>query len=76
MTPMQQIVLTAVSKAGQDGISLDRLEHLLRIHRELRRLDQPKDPRLVVRVTVAQVKKAGHRIADGRRDDRRYRMER
>lgn len=76
MTPMQQIVLTAVTKAGPHGIPLGRLEYLLSKHRELRRLDEPKDPRLIVRVTVAQLKKQGHRIADGRRDDRRYRLER
>ena len=43
MTPMQQVVLTAIRKAGEDGIDLDRLEYLLSKHRELRRLDEPKD---------------------------------
>ena len=76
MTPMQEIVLAAIHKAGEDGIDLDRLEYLLSKYRQLRRLDEPKDPRLVVRVTVNQVKKQGYRIADGRRDDRRYRLER
>ena len=76
MTPMQQIVLTAVTKAGRHGVPLGRLEYLLSKHRELRRLDEPKDPRLIVRVTVHQLKKLGFRIADGRGEDRRYRLER
>lgn len=80
MTPMQALVLSEVERAGQAGVPLERLERLLTDYRELRRLDPPQDPRLVVRVVIAQINRARlaankPRICDARAGDRRYRLE-
>jgi hypothetical protein len=81
MSPMQGLLLREVERAGANGVTLERLEQLLENHREIRRLDPPKDPRLVVRVTINQINRtllaAGKpRIANASGGDRRYRMER
>jgi hypothetical protein len=80
MTPMQALVLSEVERAGADGVPLERLERLLEHYRDLRRLDPPKDPQNIVRVTINQVNRAllaigKPRICDGRAGDRRYRLE-
>lgn len=83
MTPMQTLVLMEIRRAGAAGVPLEQLERLLADYRELRRLDEPKDPRACVRVTVNQINTSNNHltsgrrlIQDGRRDDRRYRLER
>ena len=80
MTPMQKLVLAEIERAGAHGITRERLEWILESYRNLRRLDPPKDPQLVVRVTVAQINRlqravGAPRICDARAGDRRYRLE-
>jgi hypothetical protein len=80
MSPMQQLVLSAVERAGATGVPLERLERLLADYRDVRRLDPPKDPQLVVRVTINQINRellaaSKPRICDARAGDRRYRLE-
>jgi hypothetical protein len=80
MTPMQALILREVERAGAHGITRERLEWILESYRNVRWLDPPKDPRLVVRVTINQINRAQvaagkPRICDARADDRRYRIE-
>ena len=77
---MQALVLSEVERTGAHGITLERLEWILESYRNIRRLDPPKDPQLVVRVTINQINQellAGGkpRICDARAGDRRYRLE-
>ena len=77
---MQALVLSEVERAGAHGITLERLEWILESYRNIRRLDPPKDPQLVVRVTINQINRAQlaagkPRICDARAGDRRYRIE-
>jgi hypothetical protein len=80
MTPMQALVLSEVERAGAHGITLERLEWILESYRNIRRLDPPENPQLVVRVTINQINRAQlaagkPRICDARAGDRRYRLE-
>jgi len=74
LTQMQALVYLEIQRSGEAGVSLERLESLLEEYRNLRRLDAPKDPKMVVRVTVNQIKNRGGTIVDGRKGDRRYRI--
>ena len=80
MTPMQALILREVERAGAHGITRERLKWILESYRNIRRLDSPKDPQLVVRVTINQINRAQlaagkPRICDARSGDRRYRLE-
>ena len=80
MTPMQALILREVERAGAHGITRERLEWILESYRNIRRLDPPKNPQLVVRVTINQINRellaAGKpRICDACAGDRRYRLE-